>query len=185
MSHTNKGHRVIVQRADLSARPAISRDQSVCVSVITSTPKTPRKYGVMFYAGLLFAVILFIACLLPQTTHVSPASEYPIQLRTITTTSVIETPPLAPKLPVIIRIIPYQMHHTCGQLTETDSSTCYCSKTIDFGDDCPLLGDSGWILLSHDIFEEHYSNKSMSLEGQELCILVENLECNLRILEFL
>ena len=86
MSHTNKSHRVIVQRADLSARPAISRDQSTCVSVITSTPITRRKYGVIFYAGILVAMILFIAFLLSPTAHVSPASEYPIQLRTTTTT---------------------------------------------------------------------------------------------------
>ena len=73
---------------------------------------------------------------------------------------------------MIIRIVPYQVEQ-CGQLTEGDTSTCYFSKTIDFGDDFPLLEDLGWIQVSHKIFEEHYSNKSVSLEGQELCILVD------------
>ena len=78
MSHTNKGHRVIIQIADLSARPAISRGQSTCVSVITSTPITRRKYGVIFCAGILVAMILLLAFLLSPANHVAPVYNYPL-----------------------------------------------------------------------------------------------------------
>lgn len=112
MPHTSKDHRVIVQRADLSGRPAISRDQSTCVSVIPSTPITSMKCGVKFCAGTLVVVILFLAFLLSPTNRVAPVYNYPLR-RGRTTIDVTQTTlltPHPPNLPVVIRIIPPTVH---------------------------------------------------------------------------
>jgi hypothetical protein len=177
-----------IHRAKLvSMRSGVSEDQSPCTTIIPSTPKTPRKYGVKFCVGVLVAVILLLAFLLSPKIHVSPVYEYPPG-RGRTTTDVTQTTlptPHPPNLPVAIRVIPHTVHPTCGSMIMGDLSTCHFSQTMELDPDFVSQDDSIWITLSRVAFGKLYGQTSSDLRGMELCILTNNPKNSYRVLEFL